>query len=55
MEGAELLGSYREYQIPNNLHTDNMKPCEEKECSYYFYDFQDKYRYCEDCRKKDMC
>lgn len=53
----ELLGSYRAYQIEglSNLYTDNMIPCESDDCSYYFYDFQNKYRYCESCRKKDMC
>jgi len=55
MEEVESLGSYREYQLPSNYYTDNMISCESEGCSYYFYDFQGKYRYCESCRSKDMC
>ncbi len=44
------LGSYRAYQLPSNYYTDNMIACESSTCSYYFYDFEGKYKYCEYCR-----
>jgi len=38
-----------------NDYVDNMVPCEEDGCSYYYWKMDDKYRYCETCRKKDIC
>lgn len=39
----------------DNDYVDNMVRCKEDGCSYYFWDFDGKYRYCETCRRKDMC
>lgn len=39
----------------DNEYVDNMIPCQSDGCSYYFYNLNDKYKYCEICRRKDMC
>ena len=45
MEGQALL---------DNKQKDILKPCQsERKCGNYFY--STKYRYCEQCRSREMC
>ncbi len=39
----------------NNKQKDNMVLCEEENCSYYYYKTDNKFRYCEVCRRKQWC
>ena len=39
-----------------NLQKERMVPCQEWNCSDYFYQLDgNKYRYCPECRRKEMC
>ena len=43
-------------QVLDNKYEDRMVPCQEYKCSDYFYQLEgNKYRYCPQCRRKEMC
>ena len=52
---VEAVQYARHIMTHMNDYVDNMIACKEDRCSYYFYDIDGKYRYCESCRSKDMC
>jgi hypothetical protein len=40
----------------SNEDINYLKPCKSGlNCGNYFYDYSDKWAFCETCRKKDMC
>ena len=48
--------NYHSQAVLSDEYKDNMVPCQEHNCSDYFYQLDgNKYRYCPSCRRKDMC
>ena len=43
-----MKGSYRQYQVSNDME-DLMTKCANEKCSYYFY-YMGRSDYCEQCR-----
>lgn len=43
-------------ELSNEQDHNTLKPCKsDSKCGNWFYDYLDKWAYCETCRKKEMC